>query len=217
MYQRRISSSSAQPCVEEASTPQDSLAQGKDPQGHSHPPAFSFPAPESWASSTSSAPYQNIPCNGSSRTPQPRELIGKMNGLVSRSRDFDSSAPECARGGFLSVPPTFALLRSRCVFLQGCVGALSLSSVALIQNNVFSVLKDWKQKLYVYHSHCSGRVGPSFKDLESQGVEDVMFTSVSPLPLFHVHLEYNSWVCLCTSAPPALGRLRRRIKTAKPT
>lgn len=75
LYQRRISSSSAQPCVEEGNTPQDSLAQGKDTQDHGHTPAFSFPAPESWASSTSPAPYQNIPCNGSSRTPQPRELI----------------------------------------------------------------------------------------------------------------------------------------------
>lgn len=75
MYQRRISSSSAQPCVEEASAPQDSLAQGKEPQDHSNPPAFGFPAPESWANTTSSAPYQNIPCNGSSRTSQPRELI----------------------------------------------------------------------------------------------------------------------------------------------
>ncbi|GAB1296993.1 Probable helicase with zinc finger domain [Apodemus speciosus] len=75
LYQRRISSSSAQPCVEEASTPQDSLAQGKELQDHSHPPAFGFPAPESWASTTSSVPYQNIPCNGSSRTSQPRELI----------------------------------------------------------------------------------------------------------------------------------------------
>ncbi|XP_052053388.1 probable helicase with zinc finger domain isoform X2 [Apodemus sylvaticus] len=75
LYQRRISSSSAQPCVEEASTPQDSLAQGKELQDHSTPPAFSFPATESWANTTSSVPYQNIPCNGSSRISQPRELI----------------------------------------------------------------------------------------------------------------------------------------------
>ncbi|ERE69215.1 putative helicase with zinc finger domain protein [Cricetulus griseus] len=75
LYQRRISSSSAQPCVEEASTPQGSLAQGKELQDHSRPPAFSYPAPESWANTTSSAPYQNIPCNGPSRTAQPRELI----------------------------------------------------------------------------------------------------------------------------------------------
>ncbi|XP_029424236.1 probable helicase with zinc finger domain isoform X2 [Nannospalax galili] len=75
LYQRRISSSSVQPCSEEASTPQDSLAQGKELQDHSHPPAFSFPSPESWASTTSSASYQNIPCNGSSRAAQPRELI----------------------------------------------------------------------------------------------------------------------------------------------
>ncbi|KAH0508329.1 putative helicase with zinc finger domain [Microtus ochrogaster] len=75
LYQRRISSSSAQPCAEEASAPQGSLAQGKELQDHSRPPAFSFPAPESWANTTSSTPYQNIPCNGPSRTAQPRELI----------------------------------------------------------------------------------------------------------------------------------------------
>ncbi|XP_065764829.1 probable helicase with zinc finger domain isoform X2 [Muntiacus reevesi] len=44
LYQRRISSSSVQPCSE-----------------------------ESWVNATSSAPYQNIPCNGSSRPAQPRE------------------------------------------------------------------------------------------------------------------------------------------------
>ncbi|XP_073901586.1 probable helicase with zinc finger domain isoform X3 [Castor canadensis] len=74
LYQRRISSSSVQPCSEELSTPQDGLAQCKDLQDHGNPP-FSFSSPESWVNTTSSAPYQNIPCNGSSRPAQPRELI----------------------------------------------------------------------------------------------------------------------------------------------
>ncbi|XP_010615101.1 probable helicase with zinc finger domain isoform X1 [Fukomys damarensis] len=75
LYQRRISSSSVQPCSEEASTPQDSLAQCKELQDHGNPPPFSFSSPESWVNTASSAPYQNIPCNGSSRPAQPRELI----------------------------------------------------------------------------------------------------------------------------------------------
>nr|XP_045015179.1 probable helicase with zinc finger domain isoform X1 [Jaculus jaculus]XP_045015180.1 probable helicase with zinc finger domain isoform X1 [Jaculus jaculus]XP_045015181.1 probable helicase with zinc finger domain isoform X1 [Jaculus jaculus] len=75
LYQRRRSCSPAQPCSEETSTPQDSLAQGRELQDHNTPPSFSFPPPESWANATSSASYQNIPCNGSSRTAQPRELI----------------------------------------------------------------------------------------------------------------------------------------------
>lgn len=78
LYQRRISSSSVQPCSEEVSAPPDSLAPCKELQDHGDPPSFSFSAPESWANATSSAPYQNIPCNGSSRTAQPRELIGKV-------------------------------------------------------------------------------------------------------------------------------------------
>ncbi|VTJ65717.1 Hypothetical predicted protein [Marmota monax] len=75
LYQRRISSSSVQPCSEEVSAPPDSLAPCKELQDHGDPPSFSFSASESWANTTSSAPYQNIPCNGSSRTTQPRELI----------------------------------------------------------------------------------------------------------------------------------------------
>ncbi|XP_006886330.1 PREDICTED: probable helicase with zinc finger domain isoform X2 [Elephantulus edwardii] len=75
LYQRRISSSAVQPCSEEVSTPQDSLAQCKELQDHNHQSSFSFSSPESWVTTTSSAPYQNIPCNGSSRTAQPRELI----------------------------------------------------------------------------------------------------------------------------------------------
>ncbi|XP_060058592.1 probable helicase with zinc finger domain isoform X2 [Erinaceus europaeus] len=75
LYQRRISSSSVQPCSEEVSTPQDSLAQCKELQDHSNQSPFTFSSPESWVNTTSSAPYQNIPCNGSSRTAQPRELI----------------------------------------------------------------------------------------------------------------------------------------------
>uniref|UniRef100_A0A2K5I4S5 C3H1-type domain-containing protein n=1 Tax=Colobus angolensis palliatus TaxID=336983 RepID=A0A2K5I4S5_COLAP len=75
LYQRRISSSSVQPCSEEVSTPQDSLAQCKELQDHSNQSSFNFSSPESWVNTTSSTPYQNIPCNGSSRTAQPRELI----------------------------------------------------------------------------------------------------------------------------------------------
>ncbi|XP_025135099.3 probable helicase with zinc finger domain isoform X3 [Bubalus bubalis] len=74
LYQRRISSSSAQPCSEEASTPQDSLAQRKELQDHNNQSSFTFSSPESWVNATSSTPYQNIPCNGSSRPAQPREL-----------------------------------------------------------------------------------------------------------------------------------------------
>ncbi|XP_021572105.1 probable helicase with zinc finger domain [Carlito syrichta] len=75
LYQRRISSSSVQPCSEEAGTPQDSLAQCKELQDHSNQSSFNFSSPESWVNTASSAPYQNIPCNGSGRTAQPRELI----------------------------------------------------------------------------------------------------------------------------------------------
>ncbi|XP_019660858.1 probable helicase with zinc finger domain isoform X1 [Ailuropoda melanoleuca] len=75
LYQRRISSSSVQPCSEEVSTPQDSLAQCKELQDHNNQSSFNFSSPESWVNTTSSTPYQNIPCNGSSRTAQPRELI----------------------------------------------------------------------------------------------------------------------------------------------
>uniref|UniRef100_A0A4W2EDR1 Helicase with zinc finger n=1 Tax=Bos indicus x Bos taurus TaxID=30522 RepID=A0A4W2EDR1_BOBOX len=74
LYQRRISSSSVQPCSEEASTPQDSLAQRKELQDHNNQSSFTFSSPESWVNATSSTPYQNIPCNGSSRPAQPREL-----------------------------------------------------------------------------------------------------------------------------------------------
>ncbi|XP_055264762.1 probable helicase with zinc finger domain isoform X5 [Moschus berezovskii] len=74
LYQRRISSSSAQPCSEEARTPQDSLAQCKELQDHNNQASFTFSPPESWVNATSSTPYQNIPCNGSSRPAQPREL-----------------------------------------------------------------------------------------------------------------------------------------------
>ncbi|XP_054986326.1 probable helicase with zinc finger domain isoform X2 [Sorex araneus] len=75
LYQRRISSSSVQPCSEEVSPPQDGLAPRKELQDHENPPPFSFSSPESWANTTSSSPYQNIPCNGASRAAQPRELI----------------------------------------------------------------------------------------------------------------------------------------------
>ncbi|XP_036195783.1 probable helicase with zinc finger domain isoform X5 [Myotis myotis] len=75
LYQRRISSSSVQPCSEEGSTPQDSLARCKELQDHNNQSSFNLLSPESWVNTTSSTPYQNIPCNGSSRAAQPRELI----------------------------------------------------------------------------------------------------------------------------------------------
>ncbi|XP_051681796.2 probable helicase with zinc finger domain isoform X1 [Oryctolagus cuniculus] len=75
LYQRRISSSSVQPCSEEGSAPRDSLAPCRELQDHANPASLNFSSPESWVNATSSAPYQNIPCNGSSRTTQPRELI----------------------------------------------------------------------------------------------------------------------------------------------
>ncbi|XP_075418227.1 putative helicase with zinc finger domain isoform X1 [Tenrec ecaudatus] len=75
LYQRRISSCSAQPCSDDISAPQDGLAQCKELQDHNHQASVSFSSPESWANTTSAASYQNIPCNGSSRTAPPRELI----------------------------------------------------------------------------------------------------------------------------------------------
>ncbi|XP_059526028.1 probable helicase with zinc finger domain isoform X5 [Myotis daubentonii] len=75
LYQRRTSSSSVQPCSEEGSTPQDSLVRCKELQDHNNPSSFNLLSPESWVNTTSSTPYQNIPCNGSSRAAQPRELI----------------------------------------------------------------------------------------------------------------------------------------------
>uniref|UniRef100_A0ABM5FNZ7 Probable helicase with zinc finger domain isoform X3 n=2 Tax=Pogona vitticeps TaxID=103695 RepID=A0ABM5FNZ7_9SAUR len=75
LYQRRISSSSTQACSEDLSTPQGSLGQCKELQDPSNPSSFNYSSPELWVNSTSSTPYQNIPCNGSSRTVQPRELI----------------------------------------------------------------------------------------------------------------------------------------------
>ncbi|KAJ6650810.1 hypothetical protein lerEdw1_003797 [Lerista edwardsae] len=75
LYQRRISSSSAQACSEDLNTPQDGLGQCKELQDHSNPSSFSYSSPELWVNSTSSTPYQNIPCNGSNRAVPPRELL----------------------------------------------------------------------------------------------------------------------------------------------
>lgn len=77
MYQRRISSSSVQACSEDLNMPQDSLGQCKELQDHSNPSSFNYSSPELWVNSTSSTPYQNIPCNGSNRTVPSRELLGK--------------------------------------------------------------------------------------------------------------------------------------------
>ncbi|XP_053231317.1 probable helicase with zinc finger domain isoform X1 [Podarcis raffonei] len=75
LYQRRISSSSAQACSEDINAPQDSLGQCKELQDHSNTSSFNYSSPELWVNSTSSAPYQNIPCNGSNRAVPPRELL----------------------------------------------------------------------------------------------------------------------------------------------
>ncbi|KAH0629309.1 hypothetical protein JD844_011274 [Phrynosoma platyrhinos] len=75
LYQRRISSSSAQACSEDLNTPQEGLGQCKELQDHSNPSSFNYSSPEMWVNSTSSAPYQNIPCNGSKRAGQPRDLL----------------------------------------------------------------------------------------------------------------------------------------------
>ncbi|ELW67473.1 putative helicase with zinc finger domain [Tupaia chinensis] len=88
LYQRRISSSSVQPCSEEANTPQDSLAQCKELQDRGNQSSFNFSSAESWVNTTSSAPYQNIPCNGSSRVAQPRELIGLPDVCYKVVEDF---------------------------------------------------------------------------------------------------------------------------------
>uniref|UniRef100_A0A452UYR1 Probable helicase with zinc finger domain n=1 Tax=Ursus maritimus TaxID=29073 RepID=A0A452UYR1_URSMA len=79
LYQRRISSSSVQPCSEEL-------------QDHNNQSSFNFASPESWVNTTSSTPYQNIPCNGSSRTAQPRELIGKTESDQLKSENLEVSS-----------------------------------------------------------------------------------------------------------------------------
>ncbi|XP_012893338.1 PREDICTED: probable helicase with zinc finger domain isoform X1 [Dipodomys ordii] len=94
LYQRRISSSSVQPCSEEASTPQDGLAQSKDLQDQANSPSFSFSSPESWVNTTSSASYQNIPCNGSNRTAQPRELIAPPKNVKASEDEVKSENME---------------------------------------------------------------------------------------------------------------------------
>lgn len=81
LYQRRISSSSVQACSEDLNTPQDSLGQCKELQDHSNQSSFNYSSPELWVNSTSSTPYQNIPCNGATRAVPPRELLGKSRGF----------------------------------------------------------------------------------------------------------------------------------------
>ncbi|XP_069056002.1 probable helicase with zinc finger domain isoform X2 [Pleurodeles waltl] len=75
LYQRRISSSSVQACPEDLGTQQETLSQCKDLQDHSNQPPFNYSPPELWVNATSSVPYQNIPCNGSSRAVPPREML----------------------------------------------------------------------------------------------------------------------------------------------
>lgn len=71
LYQRRISSSSVQPCSEEASTPQDSLPQCKELQDHGNPPPFSFSSPESWGTPPQLPPIRTFRAMDPAGQPSP--------------------------------------------------------------------------------------------------------------------------------------------------
>ncbi|XP_029140164.1 probable helicase with zinc finger domain [Protobothrops mucrosquamatus] len=75
LYQRRMSSSSTQACSEGLNTPPDNVGQCQELQDQSNPSSFNYSPPEWWVNSSSSAPYQNIPCNGSNRAIPPREQL----------------------------------------------------------------------------------------------------------------------------------------------
>ncbi|XP_069511137.1 probable helicase with zinc finger domain isoform X3 [Ambystoma mexicanum] len=75
LYQRRISSSSVQACSEDLVTAQENLVQCKELQDPSNQPPYTYSQPELWMNATSSAQFQNIPCNGSNRAGLPRELL----------------------------------------------------------------------------------------------------------------------------------------------
>ncbi|XP_030064309.1 putative helicase with zinc finger domain isoform X1 [Microcaecilia unicolor] len=75
LYQRRISTSSVQACSEDLGAHQESLGQCKELQDHNNQSSFKYSSPELWVNATTSVPYQNIPCNGSSRTVPPRDLL----------------------------------------------------------------------------------------------------------------------------------------------
>ncbi|XP_053563874.1 probable helicase with zinc finger domain [Bombina bombina] len=75
LYQRRISASSAHAGSEDLGISQESLGQCKELQEHSNQPSYNYSSPELWVNAPSSVPYQNIPCNGSSRPGQSRDLL----------------------------------------------------------------------------------------------------------------------------------------------
>ncbi|OCT63161.1 probable helicase with zinc finger domain [Xenopus laevis] len=75
LYQRRISASSAHTGSDDLVICQESLGQRKDLDEQTNQPPFNYSAPEMWISGAPSGPYQNIPCNGSSRIAPPRDML----------------------------------------------------------------------------------------------------------------------------------------------
>ncbi|XP_051775027.1 LOW QUALITY PROTEIN: probable helicase with zinc finger domain [Erpetoichthys calabaricus] len=89
LYQRRISSSSAQMYPEESGPPPSNLVQCKELQDHSNHLSFNYSSPEPWANA-SSVPFQNIPCNGATRLVFQRELLASSSKAL-------RPAEECAK------------------------------------------------------------------------------------------------------------------------
>ncbi|XP_064180340.1 probable helicase with zinc finger domain isoform X2 [Anguilla rostrata] len=81
LYQRRISSSSAQPYPDDSGAPQGVLTQCKDPQDHPHL-SYGYPSAETWPGSSATVPFQNIPCNGASTLPH-RDLLAPSKAMRS--------------------------------------------------------------------------------------------------------------------------------------
>ncbi|XP_036395751.1 probable helicase with zinc finger domain [Megalops cyprinoides] len=81
LYQRRISSSSAQPYPDDSGNPQGILTQCKDPQDHPHL-SYSYPSAEPWPGNSAPVPFQNIPCNGGSTLPH-RDLLASSKAVRS--------------------------------------------------------------------------------------------------------------------------------------
>ncbi|KAJ8264102.1 hypothetical protein GJAV_G00145180 [Gymnothorax javanicus] len=82
LYQRRISSSSAQPYPDDSGTSPGVLTQCKDPQDHAHL-SYSYPSSsEPWPSNSTPFPFQNIPCNGASSL-QHRDLLASAKAMRS--------------------------------------------------------------------------------------------------------------------------------------
>ncbi|KAJ8283665.1 hypothetical protein COCON_G00025150 [Conger conger] len=81
LYQRRISSSSAQPYPDDSGAPQGVLTQCKDPQDHPHL-SYSYPSAEPWPGNSAPVPFQNIPCNGASTLPH-RDLLASSKAVRS--------------------------------------------------------------------------------------------------------------------------------------